>query len=110
MSLADLPLPYTLERTRRGPVRITGFDQNALHLSGRCNDERPAQGFADKIAALSDEDFVTEAEQCIWLSAYAANNPTSDYHFEASACYYEAQRRGNPGLYQEAYNRARGTI
>ena len=62
-----------------------------------------------KLEAIVDETeaFVSEASQYIWLSAYASNNPTSDYHWMASACYYEAQRRDDPGLYQQAYDRAR---
>jgi hypothetical protein len=107
MSLSDLPLPYPLEHTRRGPVRITGFSDRLL-LSGTSNHDVPAQQFADKIAVMGDEAFVSEAGQYIWLSAYAGNNPTSDYHWMASACYYEAQRRGDPDLYQQAYDRARG--
>lgn len=107
MSLANLPFPYTLDRTTRGPVRITGFDEHALHVSGRNNDGTPAQGFADKLAQADEEEFLREAAQVIWLSAFASNNPTSDWHWQAHACYYEAQRRGDENLYQRAYDSAR---
>jgi len=106
MSITDLPLPYQLDRNRKGPVTLTGFDVHALHLSGRSNYDRPTQEFADKIAAMDDEAFVKETEQYVWLSAFASNNPTSDYHWMASACYYEAQRRGDPELYNRAWRRA----
>jgi hypothetical protein len=104
--MSDLPLPYELDRTRNGPVSITAVAGDRLVLSGRSNYDVPAQSFADSIAALDDEEFVRKTEEAIWLSAYASNNPTSDYHWHASACYYEAQRRGNPGLYQQAYDQA----
>jgi hypothetical protein len=103
MSIENLPLPYLLERSKKGPVSITGFTDRVL-LSGKSNYDVPAQQFADKIAAMDDEAFVRETGQYIWLSAYAGNNPTSDYHWMASACYYEAQRRGSPDLYQQAYD------
>lgn len=80
-----------------------------LTLTGNGN-YKPRQEFADKIAGLDDDAFIREAEQYIWLSCYAANNPRSDYHWQADACYHEAQRRGNPDLYNQAYNRAAGTM
>lgn len=106
MELSDLPLPYRLDRTRKGAVVISGIAEDRLVLRGTSNYGRPAQEWADKIAALGDEEFTEEAAEAVYWSAWASNNPTSDYHYEASACYYEAQRRGNPDLYQQAYNRA----
>ena len=82
---------------------------DAITLEGLSNYGKPRQDFADKIAALDDEAFVKEAEQKIWLSAYADNNPRSDYHWQADACYDEAQRRQKPDLYKRAYEHARAT-
>jgi len=79
-----------------------------LVLNGNDNYGKPRQAFADKLASESAGDFVSVAEQRIWLSAYAANNPRSDYHWQADACYDEAKRRGKPELYQLAWERARG--
>ena len=76
-----------------------------LTLEGKDNYGHPRQEFADKIAAMTDEAFINRAKHCIWLSAYANNNPRSDYHWHADAC-YEAQRRGKPELYKKAYNQA----
>lgn len=78
------------------PITLDGFD----------NYKAPRQAFADKIFAMDDAAFVEEAEHRIWLSAFANNNPRSDYHWQADACYDEAKRRGKPELYKEAYNRA----
>jgi hypothetical protein len=56
--------------------------------------------------ALDDEAFVDRAEQQIWLSAFASNNPRAPAHKEVDAAYDEAQRRERPWLYQRAYNAA----
>jgi len=78
-----------------------------LKLSGVGN-FKPRQEFADKLAGLSDEEFLIECEHLIWLSAYAANNPISDYHWQCDACYHEAQRRGKAELYDKAWHQASG--
>jgi len=78
-------------------------------LEGKSNYGKPRQKFADKIAALDDEGFVKEAGQVIWLSAFADNNPRSDYHWQADACYEEAKRREKPELYKRAWKQARAT-
>ena len=75
-----------------------------MKLEGRDNYGKLRQEFADRIASLSDSAFVSETEKRIWLSAYAANNPQSDYHWQAQACYAEAQHRGKPELYRTAFN------
>lgn len=79
---------------------------DAITIDGKDNYGKPRQDFANMVAALADEAFVTEAKKCIWLSAYANNNPRSDYHWQAGACYREAQRRGKPELYKRAHDRA----
>ena len=77
-----------------------------LTISGKDNYGKPRQDFADKIAAADDREFVKIAEDKIWLSAYANNNLRSDYHWQADACYDEAERRGKPELYSQAYDQA----
>jgi hypothetical protein len=79
-------------------------------MEGIDNYGRPRQEFADKLITLNDADFFKEAELCIWRSAYAENNSRSDYHRHADACYYEAQRRKKPELYQRAWERASGAL
>jgi hypothetical protein len=79
---------------------------DSVKLEGKDNSGRPRQEFADKIAALSDEGFFDVAEKKIWLSAYANNNPRSDYHWQADACYDEATRRGKPEIYKSAWEKA----
>lgn len=87
---------------------MTGQQKNRLELAGNDNYGKPRQGFADQLAAASEAEFLEIAEMYVWLSAYAANNPRSDYHWMCDACYAEAQRRGQPGLYERAWKRAAG--
>jgi hypothetical protein len=77
-----------------------------LTIEGKDNYGKPRQEFADKLAAASDKDYLDIAEERIWLSAYADNNPRSDYHWQADACYEEAKRRGKPELYSKAWEKA----
>lgn len=62
--------------------------------------------YRQKLALLSDDDFVEETVTRIWLSAFANNNFRSAYHWQADACYEEAQRREKPDLYTRAFERA----
>ena len=83
---------------------------DSLIIPGKDNYGKPRQAFADKLAAADEDEYLTIAEQYIWLSAYANNNPRSDYHWQADACYDEAVRRGNKDLYSKAWKKAGGTI
>lgn len=69
-----------------------------------------AEDFMQSLAALSDEEYVKQAETLIWLSAFANNNPRSKYHWQADACYDEAKRRGQPELYSRAWRQAARTL
>lgn len=77
-----------------------------LTLEGVDNYGKPKQDFADKLAAASEEEYLKIAEEYIWLSAYAANNLRSDYHWMCDAAYDEAKRRGNVDLYRKAWEKA----
>jgi hypothetical protein len=77
-----------------------------LTLEGTDNYGAPRQHFADSLAASDEEQYLQTAEEYIWLSAYANNNPRSDYHWKADACYDEAKRRGRPELYGKAWKQA----
>lgn len=77
-----------------------------LTLEGKDNYGKPKQVFADMLAKTDDSEFLEIAEEYIWLSAYASNNPRSDYHWKCDACYAEAKRRGKPELYDRAHKMA----
>jgi hypothetical protein len=76
--------------------------EQALQLQGTDNYGVPRQHFADTLAAADEAQYLQLAEEYIWLSAYANNNPRSDYHWKCDACYDEAVRRGQPELYKRA--------
>jgi hypothetical protein len=92
------------------PVTTPDHGADALRLKGNDNYGKPRQAFADKLAAASDEEYLKIAEERIWLSAYANNNPRSDYHWQADTCHDEAIRRGNPDLYQQAWEKVRASL
>lgn len=73
---------------------------------GRDNYGKPKSKYLERLAAMNDEQLSKETEQAIWLSAYADNNPRSDYHWHADACYDECKRREEPDLYKKAWERA----
>lgn len=58
------------------------------------------------LETLTDGGLKDEAESKIWLSAFAANNPRSCYHWQCDATYAEATRRGKPEIYSEAHKAA----
>jgi hypothetical protein len=55
-------------------------------------------------ASFTDDEYLAKAEQQLWLSAFAANNPRAPAHAETDAAYAESKRRGKPWLYQRAWN------
>lgn len=71
--------------------------------TGNDNYGKPKQEYLDKLKAMSDDQLLKETKQAIWLSAYANNNPRSDYHWHADACYDEAKARSKPEVYKKAY-------
>lgn len=81
-----------------------------LTLAGKDNYGLPRQAFADKLAEADEAEYLKITEEYIWLSAYAANNPRSDYHWQCDACYDEASRRGVYflHLYEVAWHKASG--
>ena len=75
-------------------------------FEGNDNDGKPRQLYVDRIAAMDDAALLEETELKIWLAAYAANNPRSDYHWHVSACYGEWCNRGKESQYRVAYDAA----
>lgn len=73
---------------------------------GRDNSGRPRTEYLAKLAAMDDAALEKETESKIWLSAFASNNPRSDYHWHCDACYDEVQRREKPDIYRRAHEKA----
>lgn len=61
-----------------------------------------------KLKKMNDDQLFSHCEQFIWLSAYAANNPRSDYHWLCDAGYHECHDRDKIDLYSRAHDRASG--
>lgn len=57
-------------------------------------------------ASLSEAEWLKRAQQQIWLSAFAANNPRAPAHREADRAYDDAKARDAIWMYQAAWNAA----
>ena len=55
---------------------------------------KPKSDYIDGLASMSDDDLRKACNKMIWLSAYANNNPRSDFHWKCDACYAECDKRG----------------
>ena len=79
------------------PIQIGG------HLRTTYNTQDPHE-YIEKLKASTDEELYEACRQMIWLSAYAGNNPHSDYHWQCDACYAECKSRGKVDqIYSKAY-------
>lgn len=76
-----------------------------MEFTGNDNDGKPKAAYLFRIAGMDDRELLAETEQKIWLSAFAANNPRSDYHWHTDALYLECKKREGD-LYQKAYDAA----
>lgn len=76
---------------------------------GNDNYGKPKSVYLEKLAVLTDIELGKECEQKIWLSAYANNNPRSDYHWQCDACYDECAKRGKQQIYSTAHKRAKAS-
>lgn len=77
-------------------------------MEGKDNYGKPKSEYIDRLKAMTEADLFKETESKIWLSAYAANNPRSDYHWHADACNNEWESRGKPEEYTRAWKKASG--
>jgi hypothetical protein len=72
---------------------------------GNDNSGKPKSDYLLTLETKSLGDLEKETKDKIWLSAYANNNPRSDYHWHVDACYDEIVRRfGSSDLYSKWYN------
>lgn len=71
--------------------------------TGVDNYKTPKIEYLKKIVSMTDDKLLKECKDKIWLSAYANNNPRSDYHWHVDACYDECTRRNRKDIYEKAY-------
>ncbi len=76
---------------------------------GKDNSGNPRLNYVRRVLEMTEAGYLKEAEHKIWLSAYAANNPKSDYHWHIDALFWIGERNF-PGLYDRAYKRASPTL
>jgi hypothetical protein len=81
----------------------------ASRFEGKDNYGKPWAEYIEKVAQMTDEQIVEECEQKIWLSAFAANNPRSDYHTHVDILWAECHHRGKEELYSRGYEQASET-
>jgi hypothetical protein len=77
--------------------------------TGLDNDRRPKSEYLQRLAGMDEKALAKECEQKIWLSAYANNNPRSDFHWHSDACWDECQHRGKPDIYERAFEKAKAS-
>ena len=74
--------------------------------SNPSNAPEKQEAYKAKLAAMTDEELFAEAKDKIWLSAYAANNPISCFHWQCDATYDESTKRRNGNSEESIYSRA----
>jgi len=72
---------------------------------GNDNYGKPKQTYLDKLASIDDAQLREACNQMIWLSAYANNNPRSDYHWQCDACYDECLKRDKVYIYEQEHTK-----
>lgn len=67
---------------------------------------KPRSDYINRLVGMSDDQLETKCQEMIWLSAYANNNPRSDFHWQCDAAYDECKRRNAVEIYERAWKRA----
>jgi len=71
---------------------------------GKDNYGKPKMEYVGTINNMSDEELFNETKSKIWLSAYANNNPRSDYHWHVDVRYDAWKERNDGEGYKKAYD------
>jgi len=74
-----------------------------IKFSGNDNYGKPKSKYIARLRTMTPEELRKETENKIWLSAYAGNNPRSDFHWQCDACYGIYDDAGNAKGYDDAY-------
>lgn len=77
-------------------------------FTGNDNYKKPKSEYIKKVFAMTEEQLQDEAERKIWLSAYANNNPRSDYHWQVDVLWLTCKKF--PGLYEKAFDNVKRSV
>lgn len=80
----------TVYETFRHPNCLKMRQERLYHDDGRPrldNYGKPREAYVERIKNLPMPELMREARDKIWLSAFAASNPRSDYHWQVDVCY-----------------------
>lgn len=77
----------------------------SIKYEGNDNYDNPKSIYLDKLGIMDDRELRDACSQMIWLSAYANNNPRSDYHWQCDACYDECERRDKGYIYEQEHTK-----
>lgn len=72
-------------------------------FDGKDNYGKLKSDYVKLVLAMTDDELFKETKRKIWLSAYAANNGRSDFHWHVDACYDAWGDRGKQDEYGRAY-------
>jgi hypothetical protein len=85
-------------------VKQTPLEEAIEKYPGKTNYGKPKADYIRKVFAMTEVELLKECQDKIWLSAYAANNPRSDYHFMCDVCYDASfARDGKAAIYAKAH-------
>jgi hypothetical protein len=85
------------------PIKIGGT--TITHFN-----EHVPQEYVLKLMQMDEENLYNVCKDMIWFSAYAANNPRSDFHWMCDACYAECKRREKINIYERAHEAIAGGV
>jgi len=74
-------------------------------LSNPGNSAIKQANFVARLDSMSEEELSRICGEYIWLSAFAANNPRSCYHWMVDACYDACKKRDRVEIYSKAHKR-----
>lgn len=98
--MTDRPTPQTdraAGKARSGKIMLTANDLD--------NYGGPRSDYFARLDKMNDAELFRECKHRILLSAYAANNPRSDYHWQCDATWEEAKKRDkNASIYTRAHD------
>ena len=85
---------------------MTTLEETIARFPGKDNYGKPREDYIRNVFGMSDKELFEECEKIIWLSAYASNNPRSDYHWQCDVCYAAASARNRTDIYSKAHAEA----